>query len=133
MKFEEIAELSAEERSALEYLESVGWSIMTEALIEDCRKKDGSRRRTFSNSGRWDCIVGMRKFGAVAEAAPQTEGAPADNFWMDFSNWKRMSRDGFFDMVINKHLDELKMAPVDVQAEVKKKFDKFFEESDWPL
>jgi hypothetical protein len=134
MKFEEITELTAEERSALEYLESVGWSIMTEVRIEDCKIKDGSRRRTFANSGRYDCVVGMKKFGAEAAVAPQTEGAPADmNFWMDFSNWKRMPRDNFFILVVNENLDDLKAAPADVQAEVKKKFDKFFDEADWPL
>jgi hypothetical protein len=156
MLFQEICRhLSDQERAALEYLESIGWQIMTEALLEDCKKKDGTRFRTFSLSGRYDVMVGLKKvqgdpmpvvsedLAVFEEAEAVSENVAAtiaeegeiigDNFWMDRDRWIRMSRDGFFVLVTEEAVDDLKAAPADVQEDVKEKFLRFFKESDWPL
>jgi hypothetical protein len=161
MLFDEVKQyLSPEERSAIEFLERRGFSILTEARLDDCKKKDGSRFRTFSLQGRYDVMIGLKSVagrdGFQAEETEESEQSFNDsnsletdieaegggedveeviggNFWMNRDRWIMMNRAGFFHLVTEEALADLQAAPVDVQAEVKDKFLRFFDESEWPL
>ena len=61
MIYEELEKvLTDEEKAAIEVLERRGFSIMTEARLDDCKIKDGSRLRTFSLSGRYALMLGLK-------------------------------------------------------------------------
>jgi len=148
--------LTDEEKMAVEYLESIGYQVLTEARLDDCKKKDGRRVRTFSLSGRYDLIIGLKsvrgrpvpesvddsgdeevevEVEAEADSVDvEEEGAViGDNFWMNRDRWHRMNREGFRTLVVEEAVDDLKAAPLDVQEDVKEKFLRFFDESEWPL
>lgn len=81
MKFDELElMLSNEELEAIQALESNGWQVLTETKIEDTRKKDGGRIRTFTLTGRYDLAVVLKHVGGketVAESngvLPPTSG-----------------------------------------------------------
>lgn len=94
MDFQEVVKgLSAEEISALKVLESSGWNIGLEVRVDDMKKPDGSRRRTFSNSGRYAVAAFLKNLsgrervespaftsdvvqGLTAEAVPVVEIPP---------------------------------------------------------
>ena len=143
MLFQELRRhLSEQESSAIEYLESIGYQIMTEARLDDCKKKDGSRVRTFSLRGRYDLMIGLKSIQGraqppqtVAEVAQVDDGIEAeearvvgDNFWMKRDRWLHTWRDDFFVLVTEEKLDDLKAAPQDVQEDVQEKFLRFFED-----
>lgn len=160
MRYEEIEGfLSAQEISAIEILEGCGWEIFTETKIEDTHKKDGGRIRTFALAGRYDVAVVCRKVDQLIpveedeetdiepeqedvesepeiaepdEEEPEPDEEEKENFWIDESNWKRTSRNVFFELV-QENVAELKSAPDAVQGEVYKKWTRFFDKEDWPL
>lgn len=69
-----------------------------------------------------------------AKKEPKEEGDNiVDNFFMDLNNWKRLNREAFFTLVTEEAVDDLKMAPADVQADVKEKFDRLCDSKKWPL
>ena len=147
MLFDELnKQLSEHEASAIAYLESIGYEIMTEARLDDCKKKDGKRTRTFSMRGRYDLMIGLKSIQGRAAPVAQVDEHPeevakateegtvvGENFWMDRDRWIRMNRDGFFALVTEEAIDDLEAAPLDVQEEVQEKFLRFFEPEDWPL
>lgn len=150
-------DLPADVQQAIDHLIAAGMVVVTEALLEDCRKSDGSRFRTFSLSGRHDLALIVKDVKALkgftvkapdpvelkdlrefeeAEAAglPRTGDAelPEENFWLDRHNWKWCSGDEFYPLVAEDQIDALIDAPADVQAAVKKKFDRLCDKP-WPL
>ena len=162
MLFDELSQsLSKQEAAAIAYLESIGYQVMTEARLDDCKKKDGKRVRTFSLSGRYDLIIGLKSIRGRAEPAKLAEegeevaaeeveqdaaevdeeieqnadggGIIGDNLWMDENRWKRMNREMFFTLVTEEALDDLFAAPIDVQDAVQAKFLKFFKPEEWPI
>lgn len=158
MLFDELRQqLSADELSAIEFLESRGFVILTEARLEDCRRKDGSRFRTFSLSGRYDLMMGLKSITDrpfeddpqavdpkieddpqqpqdAVDDGPQVEGRIiGSNFWMERDQWIRLNRDAFYQLVTEEVLDDLIAAPADVQDEVKDKFLRFFDAKEWPI
>jgi|GEM_PF-6990751 len=145
MLFDELRRhLSEQEKSAINYLESIGYQIFTEARMDDCKKKDGKRVRTFAARGRYDLLIGLKSINGrpapIAEVNEQPEEIAeeegkiiGDNFWMDRDRWIRMNRDGFFVLVTEEAIDDLKAAPEDVQEEVQEKFLRFFDAEDWPI
>ena len=55
--------LSAAETKAVAVLESEGWTVFINAKIEETQEKDGLRRPTFRNQGRYDLVVTKRAVG----------------------------------------------------------------------
>lgn len=53
--------LSAAELKAVGALESEGWLVLTDAKIDESGEKDGHRRRTFRNEGRYNLVLARRK------------------------------------------------------------------------
>ena len=153
MRYQELEPyLSSVELEAIETLEGCGWMILTETKIEDTYKKDGSRIRTFTLSGRYDIALVLEKVNTdrpmaepeeiiskdeiIEEIELETESEDesySDNFWMDESNWKRMARGPFYDLVKYEALDDLKQVPDSVKDEIQRKFVKYFDPDDWPL
>ena len=140
MQFEELRRfLTDEEIAAIEFLENAGYVVMTETKVEDGKRKGKNDiRTTFFNHGRYDLVIGMQSFSLRAESGDsdrgrsELHGSAAENFWMDFSNWKRRHNNAFLTL-LDENLDDLKSAPVDVQEEVKIKFLKKNQINDWPI
>lgn len=64
MKFDEAVKgLRSEEIEALKVLESSGWQVGLDVRVEDMTKPDGTRRRTFSNRGRYAVAVFLKNLG----------------------------------------------------------------------
>lgn len=64
MKFDEaVRGLRSEEIEALKVLESSGWQVGLDVRVEDMTKPDGTRRRTFSNRGRYAVAVFLKNLG----------------------------------------------------------------------
>lgn len=138
MMFDELAEQMSElELSAIEYLESIGYQIFTEARMDDCKKKDGKRVRTFAAHGRYDILIGLESVSGRAKSKVKKPASKkdlvGDNFWMNRDRWHKMNRQGFHALVVEEAIEDLKAAPQDVQEEVKIKFLRFFDASEWPL
>jgi hypothetical protein len=64
MKFDEAVKgLRSEEIEALKVLEASGWQVGMDVRVEDMTKPDGTRRRTFSNRGRYAVAVFLKNLG----------------------------------------------------------------------
>jgi len=64
MKFDEAVKgLRFEEIEALKVLETSGWQVGLDVRVEDMTKPDGTRRRTFSNRGRYAVAVFLKNLG----------------------------------------------------------------------
>jgi hypothetical protein len=140
-------ELPAGIRQAIKTLVDAGMVVVTEARLEDCKKSDGTRFRTFTLSGRHDLALIVKDIknlrGAkvtlppekvyhppVAKEEVEPEGV---NFWLERSKWIRLSGEELHPLVTEECLGDLADAPGDIQADVKQKFDRLCEPEDWPL
>jgi uncharacterized protein (DUF362 family) len=64
MNFDEAVKgLRSEEIEALKVLEASGWQVGLDVRVEDMTKPDGTRRRTFSNRGRYAVAVFLKNLG----------------------------------------------------------------------
>jgi hypothetical protein len=64
MNFDEAVKgLRSEEIRALKVLEASGWQIGMDVRVEDMVNPDGTRRRTFSNRGRYAVAVFLKNLG----------------------------------------------------------------------
>lgn len=140
-------ELPAGVRSAIKKLEDAGMVVTTETLIQDCKKSDGTRFRTFTLSGRHDLVLIVRKVDDLKPISsvvqkkskvPELPEPPAEidqgvNFWLDRAKWHRLSSVEFCPLVQEECLDDLRSAPDEVQADVRQKFDRLCKSEDWPL
>lgn len=128
-------------RAAIKKLEDAGMTVTTETLLEDCKKSDGTRFRTFSLSGRHDLCLIVRKVSELksigrASKVPDPDPVVADqgvNFWLDRGKWHRLRSEEFFPLVIEECLDDLRAAPAEVQDDVHQKFNRLCDPNDWPL
>jgi len=122
-------------RSAIKKLEDAGMTVTTETLLQDCKRSDGTRFRTFTLSGRHDLCLIVRKVSDLKPIgeAPEKELVPGVNFWLDRSKWHRLRADEFYPLVMEECLDDLRASPVAVQADVHAKFDRLCDADDWPL
>lgn len=127
-------------RQAIKKLVDAGMVVVTEALLEDCKKSDGTRFRTFSLSGRHDLaliikdVKDFRKPEKVAKPAPDpVEVDEGVNFWLDRENWIRLSGKELHPLVVEECLADLADSPGQVQMDVKQKFDRLCDPEDWPL
>ena len=55
--------LSAAEMKAVAVLEGRGWRVFLNTKIEETQEKDGLRRSTFRNQGRYDLVLALRAAG----------------------------------------------------------------------
>ena len=55
------------------------------------------------------------------------------NFWLIRSQWIRMNGDELYPLVIDECLEDLKNSSVDVQDDVRQKFDRLCDPDKWPL
>jgi hypothetical protein len=134
-------------RQAIKTLVDAGMVVVTEALLEDCKKSDGTRFRTFTLSGRHDLALIVKNIKdlsgvtvntplekkyhpPVIEEEVEPEGV---NFWLERSKWIRLSGDELYPLVTEECLGDLADAPADIQVDVKQKFDRLCEPEDWPL
>jgi hypothetical protein len=53
--------LSADERKAIGVLESEGWILFVDVKIDESGEKDGKRRRTFRNEGRYNLALTRKR------------------------------------------------------------------------
>ena len=143
MLYEEIEKkLSDAEAICIRTLEGFGYQIMTEARIDDCKKKDGGRMRTFSLSGRYDLAIALKLadrkphpeeikietaeevIGVQTSENTSSEGDSAfenENFWKDRRRWIRMSSEKLKEAAFEKHAEDFKQADETIQDEVKRK------------
>ena len=141
-------ELPAGIRQAIKKLADAGMVVTTETLIQDCKKSDGTRFRTFTLQGRHDLALIVRKVADLKPIDPGPKKAkvklfeppepPAEidqgvNFWLDRAKWHRLSSVEFCPLVQEECLDDLRSAPDEVQADVRQKFDRLCKSEDWPL
>lgn len=135
-------------RSAIKKLEDAGMTVTTETLLQDCKRSDGTRFRTFTLSGRHDLCLIVRKVSDLkpiaAIAAPKKVAVKKDpvplmeidqgtNFWLDRGKWHRLSGKEFYPLVMEECLDDLRSSPAEVQDDVRRKFDRLCDADDWPL
>lgn len=64
--------LSRDELSAIRLLEKGGFVVMTEVLVQDGKVKDKKPVRTFSRSGRYDLMIGIKSISMRPEAFVST-------------------------------------------------------------
>jgi len=53
--------LSADAQKAIGVLEKEGWKLFVDTKIEESGEKDGKRRRTFRNEGRYQLVLAQKK------------------------------------------------------------------------
>ena len=140
-------ELPAGIRQAIKTLVDAGMVVVTEARLEDCKKSDGTRFRTFTLSGRHDLALIVKDIkdlsGVSVKEPPEKKYYPpvareevepeGVNFWLERSKWIRLSGEELHPLVTEECLGDLDDAPADIQADVKQKFDRLCDPEDWPL
>ena len=134
-------------RQAIKTLVDAGMVVVTEVRLEDCRKSDGTRFRTFTLSGRHDLALIVKDikdlsgvtvklplekkyYPPVSKEEVEPEGV---NFWLERSKWIRLSGEELHALATEECLGDLADAPADIQADVKHKFDRLCDPEDWPL
>jgi DNA-directed RNA polymerase subunit K/omega len=128
-------------RQAIQKLADAGMTVVTEMRMDDCKKVDGTRFRTFTLQGRYALALIIKRTDDLKPIGadeppdePPAEILPeGSNFWLDRSQWHRMSGKEFYPLVVEECLGDLADAPPEVQADVKEKFDRLCDSEDWPL